>query len=106
MSYSRKVPTNPKQLVVTPKRLLVLVSFFATLLGAGSARAQEAKAAGNKESAVQETKASSDTRVTSATALGDIFFKSHDSFVFSVSAEEAAYDNLLFSEEANKRFDA
>jgi hypothetical protein len=106
MSYSRKAPTIPKQLLVTPRQLLVLVPFFATLLGADSARAQEAKAAGNKDSAAQETVASSDTRVTSATALGDIFFKSRDSFVFSVTAEEAVYDNLFFSEEANKRFDA
>src|SRR5262245_5686313 len=98
MRYFRTSLTKPKQ-------LSALMLLFAVLLAAGSARAQEAKAAGKKDSAAQETIASADTRVTSATALGDIFFKSRDSFVFSVGIDESAQDNLFFSGEAAKHFD-
>jgi hypothetical protein len=44
-------------------------------------------------------------RTPSATALGDIFFKSRNSFIFSVGADATVQDNVFVAEDDNKAFD-
>jgi hypothetical protein len=50
-----------------------------------------------KEKDVPEGREPSESRIPSATALGDIFFKSRNSFIFSLGVQESATDNLYFS---------
>jgi len=87
-----------------PRQLSALILFFVTLLGSGTAHAQTTTAVESKEATVQQTSVA-DARVRSATALGDIFFKSRNSFVFSTGTEQLASHGNLFFEEATKRFE-
>lgn len=49
--------------------------------------------------------ASTGPRNPSATALGDIFFQSRNFFIFSVTASETYYDNVINSERGNRPHD-
>jgi hypothetical protein len=48
---------------------------------------------------------SDDRKVHSATALGDIFFKSQNSLIFSFSADEMVQDNVFFTDTDSRTFD-
>ena len=44
-------------------------------------------------------------KIHSATALGDIFFKSRNSLIFALGAHATAQDNVLFTDADQKTFD-
>jgi hypothetical protein len=44
-------------------------------------------------------------KIQSATALGDIFFKSRNSLIFALGADATAQDNVLFTDADQKTFD-
>ena len=44
-------------------------------------------------------------KIHSATALGDIFFKSRNSLIFALGADAMAQDNVLFTDADQKTFD-
>lgn len=74
---------------------LLLMGLLGTLLDFECTFAQSDKpspASGNAPEAKVD-----DRRLPSATALGDIFFRSSNSLIFSVGVQESATDNLYFS---------
>ncbi|MCI0621742.1 MAG: hypothetical protein L0387_08740 [Acidobacteria bacterium] len=80
-------------------QILVLMSLLSTLLLSESTFAQAEKpssAPGNTATAKVD-----DRRLPSATALGDIFFRSRNSLIFSLGVQESATDNLYFSPAAS-----
>ena len=75
------------------KRLLI----FSVLALSASLSQSLAQAPTKPEKDVPKAKETSDSRIPSATALGDIFFKSQNSFIFSMGVQGSATDNLYFS---------
>jgi len=74
---------------------LLIIGMLGTLLFFETTFAQSEKpgpAPGNAPAAKVD-----DRRLPSATALGDIFFRSQNSLIFSVGVQESATDNLYFS---------
>ncbi|MEW5977954.1 MAG: hypothetical protein AB1898_19345 [Acidobacteriota bacterium] len=71
------------------KRVLVAVALLG-YLGLSQAFAQP-------DSQEPHSSTSDNTQLPSAKALGDVFFKSRDSFIFSVGIQQSATNNLYFS---------
>jgi len=81
--------------------------FLFLLQSLGTVFAQTQAPVGNSTtpSTDNSSPADSDTKPPSATALGDIFFKSRNSLLVSFGADEIVQDNALYDSEGSERFD-